>query len=147
MSTEELKKELRKYPKISVERAIEILDPTHRERYRDLTDSMEQVSQACQMGMDALRTIHPLDANPPEYIPTHADALIQVLADVVANGADEDGYPNVEYEELVVLTQYIGCPYTHQPLCALDEKNKDNPEAYIDCDACKAHWLMKKWEG
>ena len=133
--------------KISVKRAIEILDPTHSERYSDLDDGMEQVNQACQMGMDALKIMHPMDANEQDYVPTHAEALIQVLADVVDNGEDEDGFPNVEYEELVVLTQNINCPYVNQPLCALDETNKDNPEAYVDCDACKAHWLMKKWEG
>lgn len=48
--------------KISVKRAIEILDPTHRERYSDLDDGMEQVNQACQMGMDALKIMHTMDA-------------------------------------------------------------------------------------
>ncbi len=133
--------------KISIERAIEILDPNHRERYSDLPDGMERVNEACRMGMEALQTAYPLDANSHDYVPTHAEVLIQLLADVITNGADEDGYPNVEYEEMVALTQNIACPYTHQPLCALDEENKDNPESYIDCDACKAHWLMKKWEG
>lgn len=35
---------------ISIERAMEILDPTHRERY----DSIDPVNEACRMGMDAL---------------------------------------------------------------------------------------------
>lgn len=41
--------------RISIERAIEILDPQHRERYSDLSDGMEQVNEACRMGMDALK--------------------------------------------------------------------------------------------
>ncbi len=132
--------------RISVERAIEILDPNHRECYSDLPDGMEQVKEACQMGIEALQAIYPLEGKPLEYEPTNAEMMIKVLSDIIANGADEDGFPNVEYEETVCLTQCISCPYTHQPLCALNEKNKENPEAYIDCDACKSHWLMKKWE-
>lgn len=41
--------------RISVERAIEILDPNHRECYSDLPDGMEQVKEACQMGIEALK--------------------------------------------------------------------------------------------
>ena len=36
---------------MKIERAIEILDPEHREHYDDL----EEVNQACRMGMEALR--------------------------------------------------------------------------------------------
>ena len=36
---------------MTFERAIEILDPEHREHY----DSIETVNTACRMGMDALR--------------------------------------------------------------------------------------------
>lgn len=35
------------------ERAIEILDPEHREHY----ESMEPVNDACRMGMDAIRQV------------------------------------------------------------------------------------------
>lgn len=38
---------------MKIERAIEILDPMHRERY----DSVETVEEACRMGMDALRRL------------------------------------------------------------------------------------------
>lgn len=45
---------------MTYERAIEILDPEHREHY----ESIEPVNEACRMGMDALdrripRTPHP----------------------------------------------------------------------------------------
>ena len=36
---------------MTIERAIEILDPEHREVY----DSIETVNEACRMGMDALK--------------------------------------------------------------------------------------------
>ena len=36
---------------MTIERAIQILDPEHREHYDDL----EEVNEACRMGMDALK--------------------------------------------------------------------------------------------
>lgn len=38
---------------MEIKRAIEILDPEHRERYEDL----EEVNEACRMGMEALRIV------------------------------------------------------------------------------------------
>ena len=38
---------------MKIERAIEILDPEHREHY----DDMEEVNTACRMGMNALRLL------------------------------------------------------------------------------------------
>ena len=35
---------------MTIDRAIEILDPEHRERY----DSLDEVNEACRMGMEAL---------------------------------------------------------------------------------------------
>lgn len=40
--------------KITTDRAIEILAPSHRERYSDLPDGIEQVNEACRMGVVAL---------------------------------------------------------------------------------------------
>lgn len=76
---------------------------------------------------------------------SNAQVLLGILEDVVENGADDNGYPKVEYEELVYLTQSIGCPYVYNQLCTLNNEKK--PNSYIDCDACKAHWLMEEWEG
>lgn len=128
---------------MTAERAMEILDPEHREQY----DSIKTVNEACRMGIQALKIINPTAGKGPDYEPTNADTLMIILSDVIWAGADEDGFPEVDYNELIDLTHAIGCPYYKQPLCAKDEKNKDNPEAYKDCDACKAHWLMEKWEG
>ena len=38
---------------MKIERAIEILDPEHRERYEDL----EEVNEACRMGMEVLQML------------------------------------------------------------------------------------------
>lgn len=50
---------------MTIERAIEILNPEHREHY----DSIETVNEACRMGMEALkrsRWIPVEEENPPE---------------------------------------------------------------------------------
>lgn len=50
---------------MTIERAIEIMNPEHRERY----DSIETVNEACRMGMEALqrtRWIPVAEENPPE---------------------------------------------------------------------------------
>jgi hypothetical protein len=133
--------------RIRPERAIEILDPTHRECYSDLPDGMEQVNEACRMGAEAIKAINPMAGKQYDYKPTNAEVLTQVLAGIVQNGADEDNMPNVDYETWVTITGYISCPYTVNPLCALDEANRENPKVWADCDCCKANWLMKKFEG
>ena len=50
---------------MTIERAIEILNPEHREHY----DSIETVNEACRMGMEALRRTRWIpveEENPPE---------------------------------------------------------------------------------
>lgn len=47
VSTEWNKEEVKVMP---IDRAIEILDPEHRENY----DGMDEVNEACRMGMEAL---------------------------------------------------------------------------------------------
>ena len=39
--------------KIDIDRAIQILDPEHREHY----ESLEEVNEACRMGMEALKAL------------------------------------------------------------------------------------------
>lgn len=46
---------------MEISRAIEILDPEHREHY----DSRETVNEACRMGMEALRKQRP---ERPEFV-------------------------------------------------------------------------------
>lgn len=45
---------------MKIERAIEILDPEHREEY----ESLEPVNEACRMGMVALRLMIPRPPHP-----------------------------------------------------------------------------------
>lgn len=49
---------------MKIERAIEILDPEHRENY----DGMDEVNEACRMGMEALERTRwiPCSERPPE---------------------------------------------------------------------------------
>lgn len=50
---------------MTIDRAIEILDPEHREVY----DSIEMVTEACRMGMEALkrtRWVPVVEETPPE---------------------------------------------------------------------------------
>lgn len=49
---------------MTIDRAIEILDPEHRENY----DGMDEVNEACRMGMEALERTRwiPCRERPPE---------------------------------------------------------------------------------
>lgn len=51
---------------MKIERAIEILDPEHRECY----DGMDEVNEACRMGMEALERTRwiPCSERPPEEL-------------------------------------------------------------------------------
>lgn len=49
---------------MTIDRAIEILNPEHRENY----DGMDEVNEACRMGMEALKRMRwiPVSERPPE---------------------------------------------------------------------------------
>ena len=51
---------------MKIDRAIEILDPEHRENY----DGMDEVNEACRMGMEALERTRwiPCSERPPEEL-------------------------------------------------------------------------------
>lgn len=46
---------------MTIERAIEILNPEHREHY----ESIDPVNDACRMGMEALEKRNPYEARTP----------------------------------------------------------------------------------
>lgn len=58
---------------MTLERAIEILDPEHREHY----DSIEPVITACRMGMDALKKQVPME---PDEENSEMDGLSAIPA-------------------------------------------------------------------
>lgn len=60
---------------MTIDRAIEILNPEHRERY----DSIETVNEACRMGMGALRLLKELPS------------LLEELSAPEGQGGVEDG--------------------------------------------------------
>lgn len=44
-------------------------------------------------------------------------------------------------DEYGMITDYIACPYTHNPDCKYDGGNNHDC-----CDDCKMEWLHKEWE-
>lgn len=58
--------------KISIERAIETLDPEHREHY----ESIDPVNEACRMGMEALK--NPLLAFIKQEVPFRLEEVLEV---------------------------------------------------------------------
>lgn len=82
---------------MTLDRAIEILDPEHRERYA----SIDPVNEACRMGMEALQKIR--DGKLVEVVRCYecsfASPAIDELGDVTrwfcalsGDEIDEDGY-------------------------------------------------------
>lgn len=62
-------------PEMSVKRAIEILDPEHRESY----ESIDPVNEACRMGMEALK--NPLLAFIKQEVPFRLEEVFGIPAD------------------------------------------------------------------
>lgn len=58
--------------RISIERAIEILNPEHREHY----ESIDLVNEACRMGMEALK--NPLLAFIKQEVPFRLEEVLEV---------------------------------------------------------------------
>ena len=50
---------------MDIRRAIEILDPEHRELYYEREGGLEEVTEACRMGMEALKAQLAADDAPP----------------------------------------------------------------------------------
>ena len=89
------------------ERAIEILDPEHREQY----DSIEPVNEACRIGMNAIKRVQELEAENAELRDrlSRAVELPCKVGDIVYCVEDEDGDYIVEP---IVVTQkniYLLC--------------------------------------
>lgn len=60
---------------MTIDRAIEILDPEHREHY----DGMDEVNEACRMGMEALERIRWIPCSerlPEELEPVNSDCCL-----------------------------------------------------------------------
>ena len=83
---------------MTINRAIEILDPEHRERYDDL----EEVNEACRMGMQALQAMKkrlwiPVSERHPEI----DEGLVEVIctAQINAHHFFHDAIQLAEYDE------------------------------------------------
>lgn len=61
--------------KIDINRAIQILDPEHREHY----ESLDEVNEACRMGIEALKALRWISAK--DRLPPTSESVL-----VIANG-------------------------------------------------------------
>ena len=82
---------------MTIDRAIEILDPEHRENY----DGMDEVNEACRMGMEALERSRWIPCN--ERVP-ETDGPYLVAYDKtgwigVYNFAQEKDFPSLTVQE------------------------------------------------
>lgn len=69
------------------ERAIEILDPEHREHY----DSIETVNEACRIGMRAIKELAELKAKSPlKILESFKNALTYEI--IKGDGDEEDAF-------------------------------------------------------
>ena len=64
---------------MTIDRAIEILDPEHRERY----DGMDEVNEACRMGMEALKRTRWIPCS--ERLPESTLELLVIVSGKVGN--------------------------------------------------------------
>lgn len=100
---------------MTIERAIEILDPEHRENY----DGMDEVNEACRMGMEALKRQRwiPCSERLPETNGKDASYLVYIPSFGAVDIADY--HPDMDEWD------FIGLPVTvthWQPLPELPEE-------------------------
>ncbi|MCD8087260.1 MAG: DUF551 domain-containing protein [Oscillospiraceae bacterium] len=62
---------------MTIDRAIEILDPEHREWY----DSIETVNEACRMGMEALKTLNDMWISCKDRLPESPGNYLVAMKD------------------------------------------------------------------
>lgn len=62
---------------MEIERAIEILNPEHRENYEEQPDGLEQIETAMRMGMEALKKQQPV--KPKEFAFTREIEICHIL--------------------------------------------------------------------
>ena len=99
---------------VDIERAIEILDPEHREHY----ESIEVVNEACRMGMEALRRLQ--QAHKGKYVSRN-----RVFVEFVA-WANETGASETQKfsDKLRSIPTVVLPESTEQIINRLDEERK-----------------------
>lgn len=118
---------------MTIDRAIEILDPEHREHY----DGMDEVNEACRMGMEALKRTRwiPCSERLPEDL---------VLVNVVWVNRDPPTY----YEKIKdvpisgTACRYKGNWYWDSPAC-IDQlaETGENKFDLVDDGIDITHWM------
>lgn len=104
---------------MTIDRAIEILDPEHREHY----DGMDEVNEACRMGMEALERIRWIPCS--ERLPEAGKILVTDGKTVtISNGAWL--YRSLEGKTRVPANYGAGLTVTHwMPLPELPKEEND----------------------
>lgn len=100
---------------MTIERAIEILDPEHREHY----DSIEPVNEACRMGMNALKELSELKEK------LESGRLVELpckVGDTVWTINCWQEYGKKELKERYIVTRYE----LHENKCSCIEINDKN---------------------
>ncbi len=87
---------------MTIDRAIEILNPEHREHY----DGLDEVNEACRMGMEALERTRwiPCSERPPESCSANGEA-VSCLVYVPSFGTVDvaDYHPDVDEWDFMAL--------------------------------------------
>ena len=118
---------------MTTERAIEILNPEHREHY----DSIETVNEACRMGMEALQRTRwiPVEERLPEEL--------EAVNIVWKNNNPEPYYENIKGKTFVATGYYYnGNWYWFSAVCEdyLKEYGKC-PMDLVDEGINITHWM------
>ena len=118
---------------MTIERAIEILNPEHREHY----DSIETVNEACRMGMEALERTRWIPVT--ERLPEELEAVNIVWK----NNNPEPYYENIKGQAFVATGYYYsGKWYWFSAVCEdyLKEYGKC-PMDLVDEGINITHWM------
>lgn len=87
---------------MTIDRAIEILNPEHRENY----DGMDEVNEACRMGMEALERMRKKMQIEPSKARILADCIEGMAADAEDKGKDSFGI-HLSLEDARMITRSL----------------------------------------
>lgn len=103
---------------MKIERAIEILNPEHREAYDDL----EEVNEACRMGMLALRIIQAIEENETgRFLPAELRGAAETMRRGINSPAQRATINRAAHVLEAIVNIYRGAaPGREAPRCTAD---------------------------
>ena len=118
---------------MTIDRAIEILDPAHRENY----DGLDEVNEACRMGMEALERTRwiPCSEKPPEEL--------EPVNVVWVNHSPEQYYQEMkDVPQKATAVYYREKWYWWSCICEdLLAEYSANTVDFVDSDIEITHWM------